>query len=157
VQLAEAGSAGPAGPAGEDGPLPATVDVAAYRILQEALTNCARHSPGTTAVVRIRRDGRDLVVDVTDDGPLAGRPGAPGARGDGSGNGIVGMAERAHALGGALEAGPRPEGGFRVWARLPLSGGTPPGGPPSDEASPGESPEGGWGARGVTASHGGTP
>jgi signal transduction histidine kinase len=175
VQLAGAGAgagpagpAGPPGPAGEDGTLPATVDVAAYRILQEALTNCARHSPGTSAVVSVRRDGRDLVVEVTDDGPgphglaPAGRPGAgeparPGSAGEGSGNGIVGMAERAHALGGALEAGPRPEGGFRVRARLPLTGGTPPGGTPPDETSPGGSPASGWGARGVTASHGGTP
>jgi signal transduction histidine kinase len=165
--------AGPPGPAGEDGTLPAPVDVAAYRILQEALTNCARHSPGTSAVVSVLRDGRDLVVEVTDDGPgphglaPAARPGAggparPGSAGEGSGNGIVGMAERAHALGGALEAGPRPEGGFRVRARLPLTGGTPPGGTPPggappDETSPGGSPAGGWGARGVTASHGGTP
>ena len=169
VQLAEGGPAGEdgsarpggedgrAGPGGEDGPLPATVDAAAYRILQEALTNCARHSPGTTAVVRIRRDRRDLVVEVTDEGPAAGRPAAPGARGDGSGNGIVGMAERAQALGGAFEAGPRPEGGFRVRARLPLSGRAPAGGTRPDEAPPGGSPAGGWGARGVTASHGGTP
>ena len=163
VQMAEGGpvgEGGPAGPGGKDGPLPATVDVAAYRILQEALTNCARHSPGTTAVVSVRRDRRDLVVEVTDDGPAAGRPGAPGApgaRGDGSGNGIVGMAERAHALGGALAAGPRPEGGFRVFARLPLTGGTAPGGAPPDETPPGRSPAGGWGACGVTASRGGTP
>jgi signal transduction histidine kinase len=158
VQLAGAGPAGPGGEGGEGGPLPATVDVAAYRILQEALTNCARHSPGTNAVVSVRHDGRDLVVEVADDGPgppslaPAGRPGAggpgrPGSAGEGSGNGIVGMAERAHALGGALEAGPWPEGGFRVRARLPLGGGAPSGG----------SPAGGWGARGVTASHGGTP
>ncbi len=134
----------------DGGPLPATVDLAAYRILQEALTNCVRHAPGTSALVRVRHDGRDLVVEVTDDGPAPHGPapaGRPGTGGAGSGNGIVGMTERAHALGGALEAGPRPDGGFRVRARLPLTGGP----------SPGGSPEDGWGARGVTASHGGTP
>lgn len=134
----------------DSGPLPATVDLAAYRILQEALTNCVRHAPGTSALVRVRHDDRDLVVEVTDDGPAPHGPapaGRPGTGGSGSGNGIVGMTERAHALGGALEAGPRPDGGFRVRARLPLTGGT----------SLGPSPEDGWGARGITASHGGTP
>jgi signal transduction histidine kinase len=108
--------------AGEGPPLPAGVDLAAYRIVQEALTNSARHSGGTGAMVRISRDDRDLIIEVDDDGP-----GKPGARGcgdgmNGSGNGIIGMTERAHALGGTLEAAPRPDGGFRVRARLPLKG-----------------------------------
>jgi signal transduction histidine kinase len=141
-------------------PLPAAVDLAAYRIVQEALTNCVRHAPGTSAVVVVRHDGRDLVVEVTDDGPAPHGPapaGRPGTGGDGSGNGIVGMTERANALGGALEAGPRPDGGFRVRARLPLNGGTSPGGTSIGETSPGGSADDGWGARGITASHGGTP
>jgi signal transduction histidine kinase len=158
-----AGSARAAGVAvrvaetGQSGPLPAAVDLAAFRIVQEALTNSARHSPGTNVEVRVRRDRDDLVVEVTDDGPGAvSRPGAGGGAGDagpagaggeGSGNGIVGMTERAHALGGTLEAGPRPDGGFRVRARLPLDGGTP----------AGRRRESGPGARGLTASHGGTP
>ena len=99
--------------------LPASVDLAAYRILQEALTNAARHSlradGGTHAVVRISRTRSSLVLEVDD----AGRPLA-GAKVNGSGNGIVGMTERAQALGGTLEAGPRPEGGFRVRACLPV-------------------------------------
>jgi signal transduction histidine kinase len=101
------------------GPLPAGVDLAAYRILQEALTNTARHAArpgaGPSAVVRISRTREDLVLEVDDDGPGPAGP-------NGSGNGIIGMTERAHALGGTLEAGPGPGGGFRVRARLPLGG-----------------------------------
>jgi signal transduction histidine kinase len=92
-------------------PLPPEVDLAAYRIVQEALTNVARHAGATTAVVRVRLDRDDVLVEVEDDG--TGVPGAPG-------NGILGMRERARALGGSLTTGPRPDGGFRVCARLPL-------------------------------------
>lgn len=96
--------------------LPGAVDVAAYRIVQEALTNAARHAAGSTAVVRITREDGHLLVEVRDNG---------GARvhslaASGSGNGIAGMTERAEALGGTLTAGAGPEGGFRVRARLPL-------------------------------------
>ncbi|HZR48746.1 MAG TPA: sensor histidine kinase [Streptosporangiaceae bacterium] len=91
-------------------PVPAGVDVAAYRIVQEALTNSVRHSGGRTAVVRVRYDPDALEVVVEDDG----RGGAVI-----SGNGVAGMTERARALGGTFEAGPRPGGGFRVRAYLP--------------------------------------
>jgi signal transduction histidine kinase len=160
--------------AGERRPLPGAVDVAAYRILQEALTNCARHSPGTSVMVRICYGEDDLVIEVDDDGPgphgsaAAGRPGAgagarpgaggggrPGSGGGGSGNGIIGMTERAHALGGTLEAGPQPGGGFRVQACLPLDGGRPLNGnlPPGRAA-----PAGGTTAsRGDAAPAGGVP
>jgi signal transduction histidine kinase len=107
---------------GESRPLPAEVDVAAYRIVQEALTNSARHSAGSTATVHVRYRDSDVVVQVDDDGPArvpATSP--PGTDGPG-GNGIAGMTERAHALGGSLQAGPRPGGGFRVRAWLPLTG-----------------------------------
>jgi signal transduction histidine kinase len=97
--------------------LPADVDLSAYRIIQEALTNTARHSGGTRATVRLGYSGHGLEVAVDDDGPA--RPGTPGAA-EGSGNGIVGMTERATALGGTLQAGPRPGGGFQVRAWLPL-------------------------------------
>jgi len=112
---------------GDPRPLPADVDVAAYRIVQEALTNSARHSAGSTATVYVTYRADDVVVQVDDEGTGAGpagvaRPGRPGKDGSG-GNGIAGMTERAHALGGSLHAGPRPGGGFRVWARLPLNGG----------------------------------
>jgi signal transduction histidine kinase len=92
-------------------PVPAGVDVAAYRIVQEALTNTMRHSGGSTATVHLRYDADALTIEVADDG-TAVHP----AR---MGNGMPGMTERARALGGTLEAGPSPGGGFRVLARLP--------------------------------------
>jgi signal transduction histidine kinase len=97
-------------------PLPAGVDAAAYRIVQEALTNTVRHSAGRSASVRLRYGDGDLVIEVDDDGAGAGGDGAGGA---GPGNGLTGMRERARALGGSLAAGPRPGGGFRVLAKLP--------------------------------------
>ena len=102
------------------------MDLAAYRIVQEALTNSARHSAGSTATVCVRYREDDIVVQVDDDGTANGpaaaaRPGRPSKGGSG-GNGIAGMTERAHALGGSLHAGPRPGGGFRVRALLPLNG-----------------------------------
>lgn len=121
--------------AGEPVPLPAGVELAAYRIIQEALTNAARHSGGSTANVHIAFDGRQpeghgpekhgpdqhgpdqhrLVVQVDDDGAAR----AP-LRASQAGNGIIGMRERVQALGGELQAGPRPGGGFRVRASLPF-------------------------------------
>ncbi|MCX5307965.1 MULTISPECIES: sensor histidine kinase [Streptomyces] len=97
--------------------LPPGVGLAAFRILQEALTNVMRHSGSRTARIRLtwQRDALELRVD--DDGPATG-----GAQG-GSGNGLVGMRERAAALGGTVETGPRPEGGFGVIAVLPLRAG----------------------------------
>ncbi|MEU5960482.1 sensor histidine kinase [Micromonospora parva] len=91
--------------------LPPEVDLAVYRIVQEALTNVARHAGATTAVVRVRPDHDDVLVEVEDDG--TSQPGTPGS-------GIVGMRERARALGGSLSAGSQPDGGFRVCARLPV-------------------------------------
>jgi len=103
---------------GEVRPLPFAVDVAAFRIVQEALTNVARHAGPATATVRISYGDRDLSVQVDDDGRgLSAHESAPG-----SGKGIVGMRERVTALGGELQAGPRPGGGFRVRACLPLDG-----------------------------------
>ena len=100
-------------------PLPPEVDLAAYRIVQEALTNVARHARATTAEVRIRPEGDDMVVEVEDDGTAV--PGPPG-------NGILGMDERARALGGSLTTGPGPDGGFRVRAHLRLRTGAVPAG-----------------------------
>jgi signal transduction histidine kinase len=98
-------------------PLPASVDLAAFRIVQEALTNVIRHAGTGTATVRVVHDGEMLVLEVEDDGH-----GLPSNAATGHGTGIQGMRERAAALGGALAAGPRPGGGFRVLARLPLDG-----------------------------------
>ena len=102
---------------GDVRPLPFGIDVAAFRIVQEALTNVARHARGATATVRVSYGERDLTVLIDDDGV-----GGPTRAVAGTGKGIVGMRERVGALGGELEAGPRPDGGFRVRARLPLDG-----------------------------------
>jgi signal transduction histidine kinase len=86
--------------------------------VQEALTNVARHAGPATATVRVIYGEDDVTVQVDDDG--GGRPGDP--QPPASGNGIAGMAERVAALGGELDVGPRPGGGFRVRARFPLGG-----------------------------------
>ena len=97
--------------------LPAEIDRAAYRIVQEALTNVRRHAgAATTAAIMIHFRPDELVVQVDDDGGLAG----PAAVPMDEGNGITGMRERAAALGGSLTARPLPEGGWRVRAVLPL-------------------------------------
>ena len=98
-------------------PLAARVDLAAFRIVQEALTNVARHAGPATATVRLAYGERELTLQVEDDGR---GPTANGTTGGGSG--IAGMRERAIALGGTLDAGARPGGGFQVRARLPLDG-----------------------------------
>jgi signal transduction histidine kinase len=103
---------------GEVRRLPFAVDVAAFRIVQEALTNVTRHAGPATATVRVSYGDRDLTLQVDDDG--RGQQGH--GREPGSGKGITGMRERAAALGGDLDAAPRPGGGFRVQARLPLDG-----------------------------------
>ncbi|MGW5266372.1 sensor histidine kinase [Microbispora sp. NPDC004025] len=102
--------------AGRERPLPASVDRAGYRIVQESLTNVSRHAPGSRVTVRVAYAPEELVVTVEDDGAGAARA----ETGLGGGNGIPGMRERAAALGGSLTAGPRPGRGFRVEARLPL-------------------------------------
>ncbi|MGW2911202.1 sensor histidine kinase [Streptomyces asoensis] len=102
---------------GEPPRLPPHTDLAAFRIVQEALTNVVRHSGSRHARVRLGRDGGTLRLRIDDDGP------ATGAEAGGSGNGLAGMRERAAALGGTIEAGPRPGGGFRVLAVLPTRAG----------------------------------
>jgi len=96
--------------------LPRHVDLAAFRIIQESLTNVARHSDRPDATVRIRTDADALSVEVLDEG--TGRRSA--AEWPSGGNGIAGMKERAASVGGQLAAGPRPGRGFAVRARLPL-------------------------------------
>jgi signal transduction histidine kinase len=101
--------------------LPGGADLAAYRIVQEALTNTARHSGGSAATIRImyREDGVEVQVD-DDGGPYGPAPRPSG------GHGIAGMAERAHAFSGWLQAGPQSGGGFRVKAWLPAEPGDQP-------------------------------
>ncbi len=95
--------------------LPAGVNLASFRIVQEALTNVARHAGASNAIVRLTYGHRDLTVEVHDDGQ-----GVAPATTVGTGSGITGIHERAAALGGRLEAGPSPDGGYRVRAWLPL-------------------------------------
>jgi signal transduction histidine kinase len=103
---------------GQPRPLPAAVDVAAYRIVQEALTNVARHAHTDRADVSICYGTDAVIVAVDDDGgagpPSGDREGRPGV-------GIIGMRERVAACGGTLVAGAKPSGGFRVLARLPIT------------------------------------
>jgi signal transduction histidine kinase len=108
--------------------LPPAVGAAAYRIVQESLTNVLRHAGTAQASVRVRLDGV-LLVEVADRGTRPAGPGGP------AGTGIAGMRSRAEAVGGSLSAGPRPGGGFLVRAELPprtVPGAAPPaaGGPP---------------------------
>ena len=93
-----------------------------YRIVQEALTNVARHADASSTRVCVQHTSGAVTIEVVDDGRAsAGQPGgAPG-------NGLRGMRERAAALGGTLDAAPAESGGWRVWARLPVE-------PPGSEA-----------------------
>ena len=102
---------------GEAVSLPAGVDLSAYRIVQEALTNALRHARATRAEVTVRYEPGAIAVEISDDG--AGGP-VDVTDGEHSGHGIVGMRERAALVGGTLEAGAPPHGGFRVRAELPL-------------------------------------
>ena len=113
---------------GQQVPLPAAVELAAYRIVQESLTNAIRHAGPATAAVLLDYHHDELQIEVTDTG--CGQPaGAAGAAeaaglvvGQSGGHGLAGMRERAASVGGTVETGPGPDGGFRVAARLPLGG-----------------------------------
>jgi signal transduction histidine kinase len=99
---------------GAQRPLPPDVDQAAYRIVQEALTNVSRHAGQACALVRLQYTPEVLTVQVDDDGDgISTRP-------TGTGLGLIGMRERVSALGGRLHAGPQDGGGFRVRAELPV-------------------------------------
>jgi signal transduction histidine kinase len=106
---------------GEPVPLPAGADLAAYRIIQESLTNTIRHAGPATAAVSVSYAADAVRIEVTDTG--LGQPAEAAMTGPGSGgHGLAGMRERAAAVGGSVETGPSPGGGFRVTARLPLRG-----------------------------------
>jgi signal transduction histidine kinase len=98
---------------GELRPLPPAVELAAYRIVQEALTNVLKHAAPARATVRVRLDGETLAIDVTDDGS---HPGTTVA--NGGGHGLPGMRERVALFGGDVETSRSPDGGFAVHARL---------------------------------------
>jgi signal transduction histidine kinase len=120
---------------GDRGAVPAGVDLSAYRIVQEALTNVIKHAGPARATVAITYEPTVVTVEVTDDGrgaaalvPAGGASAPASVRPDGGllgGNGLVGMRERAAVYGGDVVAGPHTGGGFRVRARLPFNGGRP--------------------------------
>jgi len=91
-------------------------DAVVYRVVQESLTNAARHAPGTAVTLRFAVDAESIVVEVANDVPSAVPPGLSPA---GSGQGLRGMAERVAAYGGDLHAAPTAAGGFVVRARIP--------------------------------------
>jgi signal transduction histidine kinase len=97
---------------GSRAPLPADIDLSAFRIIQEAVTNVVRHAGTDRCQVGIDQQDGQLSIEVTD----SGRGGSAAE----TGYGITGMRERAALLGGDFSAGPRPGGGFRVTARLPV-------------------------------------
>ncbi|RNG37283.1 sensor histidine kinase [Streptomyces botrytidirepellens] len=102
---------------GEPRPLSPGVDLTAFRIVQEALTNVTKHAAADSAHVRLAYSGSRLLITVSNDGPdTTGTHDAAPSRGFG----LMGMRERAHTIGGELRAGPRPEGGFEVTTALPL-------------------------------------
>jgi signal transduction histidine kinase len=128
--------------------LPAPVDLTAYRIVQESLTNVIRHAGPATATVLLCYDDAGVQIEVTDTGLGSGpQPLAGGPLGAGGGYGLTGMRERASAVGGVISAGPGPAGGFQVTARLPTppqpGGWLAPGPGPTAgaEAEPGSGPE----------------
>jgi signal transduction histidine kinase len=106
---------------GEPRPLPSGVDVTAYRIVQEALTNALRHGAGGKAEVTVRYAERSLRVEVLTSGPsvLTGDP-PPPRSGDGTGRGLLGLRQRVAVYGGDLDARRRLGGGYRVRARIPV-------------------------------------
>jgi signal transduction histidine kinase len=101
---------------GEPVPLPAGVDLTAYRLVQEGLTNTIKHASARHADVRVRYDGDHVEIEVFDDGR-----GMDGKAATAGGHGLVGMRERVSIYGGELEAGARAEGGYRLRARLPVA------------------------------------
>jgi signal transduction histidine kinase len=95
------------------GGLPAGVELASYRIVQEGLTNVLKHAPGSSAAVRLVCDGPAVAIEISNG------PGVGGPTGLSSGHGLVGLRERVAHHGGMLAATATPEGGFRLSARLP--------------------------------------
>jgi signal transduction histidine kinase len=119
AQVTEAGLPSTLDIQGTPAELPASLDLTAYRIVQEALTNSLKHAGNARAGVTVRYLDGAVELEVLDTGRGAAVPPSPSG-----GRGIPGMRERVLVFGGSLEVGPQPQGGFRVWARLPLMGQT---------------------------------
>jgi signal transduction histidine kinase len=104
---------------GTPAPLPQGVDLSAYRIVQEGLTNTLKHAGADRASVLVRYAPSELQIEIADDGRSAAQP-----DGNGDGHGLVGMRERVALYGGELRTSTRDQGGYVVWARLPLGTGS---------------------------------
>ncbi|MFL5956246.1 MAG: sensor histidine kinase [Solirubrobacterales bacterium] len=100
---------------GERVPLPPAIDLSAYRIVQEGLTNVRKHAQASHAEVIVRFEAGQLQIDIRDDGIGT-------STGDGLGHGLVGVRERIRIYGGEMAAGPTAEGGFLLSTRLPIEG-----------------------------------
>jgi signal transduction histidine kinase len=101
-------------------PLSTVVARAAYRVVQEALTNVHKHAPGTAVWLSVRYDADDLRLTIRNTAPATpGTPGEPSLAGTGANGGLHGLRRRVELVNGSLRAGPRPDGGFEVFARLP--------------------------------------
>ena len=118
---------------GQPFPLPADVDLVAYRVVQEALTNAARHAEPGPATVRLRYQPGTIELEISNAGQ------ARTSRVSGSGQGLTGMRERVQACGGQFQAGPQPGGGFRVRTRIPVAPSAAPAEPPP-QAEPAHRP-----------------
>jgi signal transduction histidine kinase len=103
---------------GERRPLPEGVELAAYRVVQEAITNAIKYAAAAPTQVHVSYGEQDVELHVSDRGPGAGAPGRAG----GGGHGLVGMRERVRIFGGELQTGRRDGGGFEVRARIPVDG-----------------------------------
>jgi signal transduction histidine kinase len=117
-QVREAGLPVEVTVSGDARPLPASLDLTAYRIVQESLTNTLKHAGKTRATVRVKYEESALAIEVLDEGKGV----TPAVAAAGGGRGLLGMRERVATFRGELEAGPRADGGFGVRARLPYSG-----------------------------------
>jgi signal transduction histidine kinase len=106
--------------AGTERALPPGVDLAAFRVVQEALTNVMKHAGAARATVRLEYRPHDLLITVSDDGPPPGAAPAAQPSGPAGGRGLIGLRERIAVYGGELDAGPRPSGGWRLTARIPV-------------------------------------
>jgi signal transduction histidine kinase len=101
--------------------LPAGLELAVYRLIQEALTNVRKHAPRSRAEVRLSYEPDRVRIQVSDDGGPSGAVGMSVLKASGLGHGLIGMRERVQLYDGRMEAGPIAGGGFRVEATLPLS------------------------------------
>ncbi|MER5199313.1 histidine kinase [Streptomyces sp. NPDC002884] len=111
---------------GERRPLPSALELAVYRVVQEALTNALRHAPGHGTLVRVHHGDDAIEVEVTTEAaPAVPTVPAPRPLGGGGGHGLDGLRERVSVFGGELHAGPLPDGGFGVRARIPAPAPTP--------------------------------